>query len=88
MTDNIFIEGIELVRVKRLKSEKDYETSQERNHFRRAERDLKAEGVHRVYYDKNDLMMCEQGAVYSTPGMRYVTQAQIDAVYPEAVKRK
>lgn len=88
MSDSIFVEGIELVRVKRLKSENDYETSQERNHFRRAERDLKAQGVNRLYYDENDLMTCEQGAVYSLHNRRYITQAQIDAVYPEAGKRK
>ena len=87
MTDSIFIEGMELVRIKRLTSNGE-SNSQEDRQFRRAERDLKAQGVHRVYYDENDLMTCEQGPVYSLHGRRYITQEQIDAHYPEARNRK
>ncbi len=87
MTDSIFIEGMELVRIKRLTSNGEA-NSQEDRQFRRAERDLKAQGVHRVYYDENDLMTCEQGAVYSLHGRRYITQEQIDAHYPDARNRK
>ncbi|WP_298220708.1 hypothetical protein [Halothiobacillus sp.] len=87
MTDSIFIEGMELVRIKRLTSNGE-SNSQEDRQFRRAERDLKAQGVHRVYYDENDLMTCEQGPVYALHGRRYITQEQIDAHYPEARNRK
>ncbi len=86
MTDNIFVNGLELVRVKRLSPERTEFNSQEDRHFRRAERDLKAQGVMRVWYDENDLMTCEQGAVYSLHDRRFITQAQIDAHYPEAGK--
>lgn len=88
MTDSIFIEGMELVRIKRLTDENKKSNGQELRQFRRAEKDLKAQGVHRVYYDENDLMTCEQGAVYSLHGRRYITQEQIDAHYPEARNRK
>ncbi len=87
MTDNIFIEGIELVRVKRLAGENGVSSGTEERQFRRAERDLKKKGVMRVWYDENDLMTCEQGAVYARHGRRYITQARIDAHYPEAGKR-
>lgn len=87
MTENIWVEGIELVRIKRLSPERTEFNSQEDRHFRRAERDLKEQGVMRVWYDENDLMTCEQGAVYSRHGRRYITQARIDAHYPEAGKR-
>lgn len=87
MTDSIFIEGIELVRIKRLTSKGESNTQEDRQ-FRRAERDLKAQGVHRVYYDENDLMTCEQGPVCALHDRRYITQEQIDAHYPEARNRK
>ncbi len=87
MTDNIFINGLELVRVKRLAGVNGVSSGTEDRHFRRAERDLKEQGVMRVWYDENDLMVSEHGAIYSRHGQRYVTQAQIDARYPEAGKR-
>lgn len=80
MTENIWVEGIELVRVKRLSPERTEFNSQEDRHFRRAERYLKAQGVMRVWYDENDLMTCEQGAVYALHGRGYVTQSRIDEV--------
>lgn len=88
MTENIWVNGLELVRIKRMTDENKKSNGQELRQFRRAERDLKAQGVHRVYYDENDLMTCEQGAVYSLHGRRYITQEQIDAHYPDARNRK
>ncbi|OZB49422.1 MAG: hypothetical protein B7X60_01285 [Polynucleobacter sp. 39-45-136] len=82
MTENIWIEGIELVRVKRLAGENGVSSGTEERQFRRAERDLKEKGVMRVWYDENDLMTCEKGAVYARHGRRFVTQNEIDEKYP------
>jgi len=80
MTENIWVEGIELVRVKRLAGENGVSSGTEERHFRRAERDLKEKGVMRVWYDENDLMTSEKGAVYALHGRGYVTQLRIDEV--------
>lgn len=89
MTNSVFIEGIELVRIRRLTNDgfSSKPNSQEDRHFRRAERDLKEMGINRVFYDENDLMTCEQGAVYALHGSRYVTQSRIDEIYTEMGKR-
>lgn len=80
MTENIWLEGIELVRVKRLLSADGGWGNAELLQFKRAVKYMKDRGVTGVRYDEDGLMICGQGAVYALHGGAYVTQEKVDSV--------
>lgn len=89
MTKNIWIEGIELVRIAQLWQEKLRKPSpQDQRQYNRAVKELKSRGIGGVMYDSEGYLTSDQGAVYALHGCGYVTQERIDSCYPMAASRK
>ena len=81
MTENIFIHGIELVRVTQSAGQKDAATEKL---DRRIMKHADLAGIKGLRFEKG-LLTSDDGPVYSLHGRRFMTQKQIDAVYPDAV---
>lgn len=81
MTDNIIIDGIELVRVTEALGKADKHT-QKCNARIIGHRDL--HGITGLKFI-DGMLTSDDGPVYATPGRRLVTAKQIEAVYPGMV---
>lgn len=93
MTDSIFIEGMELVRVRRSLPESETMTKTQETHMAECDRSVmrnvfKSNICKQPMFDSDGLMTSEEGAIYRTPSGRFVTQKQVDSVFPEARNRK
>ena len=84
MTDNFNYNGIELVRIQRLRGESNDRIESKNN---RLMKKAHVYGIKSPRWDERDMMTSEHGAVYAVPGCGFVTQAQIDATYSSVGSR-
>lgn len=77
MTENILVEGIELVRVNKLVDEYGQQDKCELRHMTRIIRYLKGTGIKDLRYDESDMLTSNDGPIYALPGGGFTSHKKV-----------